>query len=291
MVLYRDLQVAATWPQKVKKNARKEKLAPAAALIVEPPRQGPVAWEVEMSKGPSKQKKKRRAVQRQAKAQSLAPSKYVNLRMASVSNATLKRYQQVKGDFVGWQRKKKIKDKYKALESYLEHLYLVGEDLSLGTYTVAALVHFEPEMKSHPSMPSKPTSPRSPWLCSSHSSFTFGRRSSRRWGLRTLSGRWKGEKRCIAIGASCCIPWRKEFLQRPCNGTRVWPWTSSTWSSWGQPWVACWVCREGPRISSASLPAARKSPSSWSTCGPRTVCSRSGSHTCIDWDTGGPPTS
>ena len=153
MVLYRDLQVAVTWPQKVKKNARKEKLAPAAALIVEPPWQGPVAWEVEMSKGPSRQKKKRRAVQRQAKAQSLAPSKYVNLRMASVSNATLKRYQQVKGDFVGWQRKKKIKDKFKALESYLEHLYLRGEDLSLGTYTVAALVHFEPEMKSHPIMP------------------------------------------------------------------------------------------------------------------------------------------
>lgn len=69
-----------------------------------------------------------------------------------MSSVTRLRYEKMKNDFEVWSQQHSHPDMFDALEAYLDALYLNGEDLSIGTYTVAAITHLSPELKMDPRM-------------------------------------------------------------------------------------------------------------------------------------------
>lgn len=146
MVLYHHLPVQVSWPERGNKK-QKTKPPPASnsgRVNTRPKR--PITWEIEVSQMKPDQKRRRRA---QYRARSMeanlpGPSK---LRRSAVSAAARLRYEKMKEAFDRWSQQRSHSDMFTALENYLDHLYLNGEDLSIGTYTVAGITYFDPELK------------------------------------------------------------------------------------------------------------------------------------------------
>lgn len=148
MVLYRKLPVEVTWPGKVKKEKKKQKER-APKQHPELRQQEQTAWKLDLEQMTPEKKRRRRAVQRQTRAAVVeAAGGSSSLREAAVGPATRQRYQNLWKTFLAWKNPQHFRDIDQALEAYLQELYLQGEDLSVGNYVVAAVLHRQPELRA-----------------------------------------------------------------------------------------------------------------------------------------------
>lgn len=159
-----EFRVMIHWhlPCPTSRVAGRRKQSPAAqtSLPVAPlnlsKRTAPLTWDIELEENKSRSKKSRRAARRQAVA---APEGEMGLlRSASVSKVTKERYEKMFGALEDFARRGRLemasREDVDAVASlFLENKYLEGEDMSMGSYAVAAITHFRPDLKGPHGLP------------------------------------------------------------------------------------------------------------------------------------------
>jgi integrase len=154
MVIHRTLQCDVRWskPKKESKVVSRPKPKVIRPVKTQPQK---TTWDIDVEVE-TKGKKARRASRRKAAEEE--PSEIGRLRSASVSKVTRERYTSVFKAMEDYARQWRLKMETAAqtdatTASYLEHLYMDGEDTSMGNYVVAALCFHRPELKGNQDLP------------------------------------------------------------------------------------------------------------------------------------------
>jgi len=154
-MIHRQLNVQVSWvAPKVEKKKPKtvESVAqPTSRLGVE----APLTWDIELEEGKAASKKTRRSARRKQQRREHPSS---SLRMASVSKQTQKKYREIWSQLCKWNGGRvttglSLHHLDQLVTSYLEDMYLEGEDLSKANYLVAAIAFFIPQCKGLSALP------------------------------------------------------------------------------------------------------------------------------------------
>eukprot|EP00438_Fugacium_kawagutii_P031465 Skav222634 [mRNA] locus=scaffold10:187684:190948:+ [translate_table: standard] len=145
----------ASWDRNVRRKGPERRLPNRQVQVSPMPVQTPLTWDIEKEDGRSTSKKLRRADRRK---DSLKKDPARTLRNCSVGPVTRNKYQKLWEQLVAWSKGKITttmnRSRLDALTAeYVEHLYRGGEDLSAGSYLVAAVAFKVPQCKGVNGLP------------------------------------------------------------------------------------------------------------------------------------------